>query len=143
MSARAQPCAGRRADAFELNVSADYTNDESEAAPSTLLYVGTLLPTNVAVDGLGTVAPGVAAAYTIGGVPLGTPTVRRSSAIRLSASQWADDTFSSSPYISYENYQITAPLDGTSPYAGAATPARSTPGASTPTPTTRSTTISA
>ncbi|MDP3739997.1 MAG: TonB-dependent receptor [Hyphomonadaceae bacterium] len=105
-------------DVFELNIAADYTDDESEAAPSTLLYVGTLLPTNVAVDGLGTVAPGVAGAYSIGGVPLGTPTGSAFVSYSPFGSQWADDTFSTSPYISYENYQITAPLDGTSPYAG-------------------------
>jgi iron complex outermembrane receptor protein len=105
-------------DRFELNIAADYTDDESEASPNTLLYVGTLLPTNVAVDGLGTVAPGVAAAYNIGGVPLGTPTGSAFVSNSPFGSQWADDTYSTSPYINYENYQITAPLDGTSPYAG-------------------------
>jgi iron complex outermembrane recepter protein len=98
-------------DALEVNIAADYTNDDSEVAPNTLLYVGTL-----AAPGIGAGAP--LAPYTPGGVPLGDANGSPFISYSPYGAQWADDTFSDSPYINYENYAITAPLNGSSPYAG-------------------------
>jgi iron complex outermembrane receptor protein len=100
-------------DRFELNIAADYVNDDSEVGANTLLYVGT-----TAGPGVGTVPPGAAPAYVIGGVSAGTATGSPFISYSPFPGGWAQDTFSNSPYINYENYAITSTLDGTSPYAG-------------------------
>jgi iron complex outermembrane recepter protein len=106
-------------DNFDLDLSADYVNDNSEAQPNTLLYVG-----STTAPGLTGAAPGVLPAYYVGppppgnGVPLGTPTGSAFISYSPFPGGWAQDTFSRDPFISYENYAITAPLDGTAPYYG-------------------------
>ena len=98
-------------DALEVSIIGDITRDDSEASPSTLLYVGTLTGA-----GSSPTAP-----YVIDGVPLGT--AAGSPFISYSPyGNFAQDSFSKSPFISYENYQNYAPRDGTAPYSA---PARS------------------
>lgn len=96
----------------EVNVSGDYTGDNSPASPTTLLYVGTS-------DGPGVPnAPmsGTPAANTlVGDLPLGT--AMGSQFISQSPfGGYALDPFSRSPYINYSTYQDPAPLDGSAPY---------------------------
>jgi iron complex outermembrane receptor protein len=95
-------------DRVEVNLIGDYTNDNSEASPFTLLYVGNLA------------GPGVTGAnpanHSINGVPLGAPT--GSAFISYSPfGPYALDTFSDSPYINYSTHANPAPVDGTAPYA--------------------------
>jgi len=96
-------------DRFEVMLIGDVTRDDSESAPSTLLYVGSM-------TGPGSPAT---APYMIDGVPLGTAT--GSAFISYSPyGDYARDTFTDSPYVSYENYLNHAPRDGTAPYAAPA-----------------------
>lgn len=98
-----------------LDLVGDITQDNSEAGPTTLLYVGQQANPGTANTGsatTGTSAP----AYSIGGVRYGTAT--GSQFISYSPfGNYAQDTFSSSPYISYENYLELAPRDGSAPWA--------------------------
>jgi len=96
-------------DRLEVSVIADITRDDSESAPSTLLYVGSLA-------GAGS-TPG--SPYEIDGVRFGTA----SGSPFISYSPYGDyaqDSFTKSPYVSYENYQNYAPRDGTAPYSAPA-----------------------
>ncbi|NOW47976.1 iron complex outermembrane receptor protein [Novosphingobium sp. SG751A] len=94
-------------DRLEVNLSADYTNDNSEAAPSTLLFVGTA----AGVPGV----PNATSAYQIGGVALGNAT--GSPFITSSPyGAFAQDSFTNSPYVNYATYTNPAPRDGTAPY---------------------------
>jgi iron complex outermembrane receptor protein len=91
----------------EVNVSGDYTADNSEASPFTLLYVGS------------PAGPGAtpAANTMINGVPLGTAAGSPFISYSLFGDEWADDTFSSSPYINYSTYTDPSPVDGTAPFS--------------------------
>ena len=95
-------------DRFELNLIGDYTNDTSEGAPSTLLFVGN----QAGVPGV----PNMSSAYQIGGVALGNAT---GSPFIVSSpyGNYAQDTFTHSPYVSYATYVNPAPRDGTGRYA--------------------------
>jgi iron complex outermembrane receptor protein len=98
-----------------LDLVGDITQDNSEAGPTTLLYVGQQAnpgSTNTGSATTGTSVP----AYTIGGVRYGTAT--GSQFISYSPyGNYAQDTFSSSPYVSYENYLELAPRDGSAAWA--------------------------
>jgi iron complex outermembrane receptor protein len=95
-------------DRLEINVIGDYTKDSSEAAPGTLLFVGN----QAGMPGV----PNATSAFQIGGVALGNAT--GSPFIASSPyGNFAQDTFSSSPYISYATYISAAPRDGTAPYS--------------------------
>lgn len=93
-------------DPLEVVLIGDITQDESESSPSTLLYVGDLN------------GPGVdsSPAYDLDGVLLGTAS--GSPFITYSPyGDFAQDTFTDSPYVSYENYLNYEPRDGTAPYS--------------------------
>ena len=91
---------------LEVNLTVDNTSDNSEASPSTLLYVG---QSNGVTGTSNTTYPRFSSAVT-GGVPLG----RASGSPFIAYSPhgpYAQDTFSRSPYIGY-----STPMDrGTSP----------------------------
>ncbi|MCC7461568.1 MAG: TonB-dependent receptor plug domain-containing protein, partial [Gammaproteobacteria bacterium] len=92
-------------DALSVDLIADVVEDDSEAGPTTLLYVGT------------TAGPGsgAGAAYSIGGVPFGE--ADGSAFVSYSPyGNYAKDTFSHSPYISYEPYIDSAPRSGAAPW---------------------------
>lgn len=96
-----------------LDVVADMTQDDSEAGPTTLLYVGQSDTKNAAAVITGSA---LTPAYTLNGVRYGTST--GSQFISYSPyGSYAQDTFSSSPYISYENYTELAPRDGSAPWS--------------------------
>ena len=121
-------------DKLEINLIGDYTNDNSQSAPLTLLYVGS---TTAAGATPGAVSPVTGAAppggsrtnlaigvdgrpdtsAALGGVlALGTAT--GSPFIAYSPfGNWAQDTFSHSPYINYSTYHNPRPIDGTAPYS--------------------------
>jgi iron complex outermembrane receptor protein len=93
-------------DDLEFLVIGDVTRDDSESAPSTLLYVGSLA------------GPGTPATppYLLDGVQLGTPA--GSPFITYSPyGNFALDTFTDSRFVSYENYTNSEPRDGTAPYS--------------------------
>ncbi|HTV78214.1 MAG TPA: TonB-dependent receptor [Steroidobacteraceae bacterium] len=98
-------------DRLEVNVSADNTDDNSEATPNTLLYVG---------QASGVTGPSNAlyprfSSAPAGGVPLGTAT--GSAFISYSPfGPYAQDPFSSSPYTDYSTYCDPKPPDGAAPY---------------------------
>jgi iron complex outermembrane receptor protein len=115
-------------DAVAVDVIADVVEDESEAGPSTLLYVGGTQPPPGYV-GSGASTTGVGAAFWSGGVPFGTTT--GSAFISYSPyGDYARDTFSTSPYISYETYLDPAPRSGASAWAAPAKAALDTSGVS-------------
>jgi len=95
-----------------VDVVGDVTRDESETGPTTLLYVGRPAAPGSTLTGVATPA---AAAYTLNGNVYGTAT--GSPFISYSPyGAYAQDSFSSSPYISYENYTDLAPRDGSAPW---------------------------
>lgn len=94
-------------DRLEVNLAGDITRDQSEAAPSTLLFVGN----QAGVPGV----PNATSAYQIGGVALGNAT--GSPFITYSPyGNFAQDPFTNSPYVSYATYLNPAPRDGTAAY---------------------------
>lgn len=96
-------------DRLDVSIIGDVTRDDSESAPSTLLYVGTM-----SGPGSSSTSP-----YVIDGVQFGTA----SGSPFISYSPYGDyaqDSFSKSPYVSYENYLNYAPRDGTAAYAAPA-----------------------
>jgi len=95
-------------DRVEVNMTADYSRDTSEAAPTTLLFVGN----QAGVPGV----PNASSAFQIGGVALGNAT--GSPFITSSPyGAYAQDSFSRSPYVSYATFTSAAPRDGTAPYS--------------------------
>jgi len=105
LALRYQPSSG-----VTLDLVGDITRDNSEAAPTTLLYVGQAA--NPGVTNTGSATTGTSApAYMIGGIRYGTAT--GSQFISYSPyGNYAQDSFSSSPYVSYENYSESTPRDG-------------------------------
>ena len=98
-----------------LDIVGDVTQDESESGPTTLLYVGQAANPGATNTGSATTGTSVPA-YTIGGVRYGTAT--GSQFISYSPyGNYAQDTFSHSPYVSYENYLELAPRDGSATWA--------------------------
>lgn len=97
-------------DRVSLDVVADITEDDSEPGSTTLLYVGRAAPPGQTLTG-----PSGLPAYSLNGVPYGTAT----GSIFVSYSPYgpfAQDPFSDSAYISYENYTDLAPRDGSAPW---------------------------
>ena len=96
-------------DRLEVNFIADYTNDNSEASPFTLLYVGEL-------DGPG-VEPTTDPNLSMNGVLFGT--VTGSPFISYSPyGNFAQDTFKpGDPYHNYSTYTNPTPKDGTPGYS--------------------------
>jgi iron complex outermembrane recepter protein len=98
-------------EALEINVTADHTGDNSEAAPSTLLYVGQ-------VNGkTGVSAPTYPrfSSAPAGGIPLGTAS--GSAFIAYSPfGSYAQDATTHSPYMDYSSYCDAKPPDGTAPF---------------------------
>lgn len=95
-------------DDVTVDLAGDVTRDGSEVAPSTLLYVGRAAAPGSMLTGVATPA---AAAYVLNGNIYGGPT--GSPFVSYSPfGNFAQDTFSNSPYINYENYTDTAPRDG-------------------------------
>ena len=102
-------------DAVTLDIVGDITQDNSEAGPTTLLYVGQNANPGAVNTGSATTGPS-AAAYVMNGVRYGTAT--GSQFVSYSPyGNYAQDTYSHSPYTSYENYLETAPRDGSGPWA--------------------------
>jgi iron complex outermembrane recepter protein len=98
-------------DKLEVNITADNTDNNSEASPNTLLYVG---QANGVTGTSNTLYPRFSSAPT-GGVPLGTAT--GSAFISYSPfGPYAQDTFSHSPYTDYSTYCDPKPPDGTAAY---------------------------
>ncbi len=97
---------------LEINLSADYVNDNSEATPSTLLFVG---QTNGTPGPSALTYPRWTSAPT-GGLALGNS--KGSPFISYSPyGPYAQDTFSNSPYINYSTYADAKPPDGTAPFS--------------------------
>jgi len=97
-------------DRISLDVVGDIVEDDSEVGPTTLLYVG-----RAAAPGSTNTQNGAGAAYLLNGVPYGNAT--GSPFISYSPyGSFAQDTFSNSPYVNYENYADLAPRDGSPPY---------------------------
>lgn len=97
-------------DRITFDVVGDLIEDNSEVGPTTLLYVG-----RAAAPGSFNTQNGAGAAYILNGVPYGNAT--GSPFISYSPyGNFAQDTFSNSPYINYENYADLAPRDGSPPY---------------------------
>ncbi len=97
-------------DRISLDLVGDVTRDDSEPTASTLLYVG-----RAANPGEELTGPSSGLAYyydrTATGVPFGTPD--GSQFITYSPyGDYALDSYTDSPYVSYENYIDNAPLDG-------------------------------
>jgi iron complex outermembrane receptor protein len=97
-------------DRVTLDVVGDLIEDDSEVGPTTLLYVG-----RAANPGAFNTQNGAGPAYILNGVPYGNTT--GSPFISYSPyGNFAQDTFSNSPYINYENYADLAPRDGSPAY---------------------------
>lgn len=97
-------------DRISADIVADITEDNSETGPSTLLFVGQGAAPGTIIPG-----SGGAPAYFLNGVPFGTA----AGSEFVSYSPYGDfalDTFSNSPYVSYENYTDIAPRDGSAPW---------------------------
>ncbi len=92
-----------------VDVVGDVTRDGSEPGPTTLLYVGRGANPGTSLTGVATPA---AAAYVLNGNIYGGAT--GSPFVSYSPyGAFALDTFSKSPYTSYENYIDLVPRDGT------------------------------
>jgi iron complex outermembrane recepter protein len=97
-------------DRISLDIVGDIVEDDSEVGPTTLLYVG-----RAAAPGSTNTQNGAGPAFVLNGVPYGNDT--GSPFISYSPyGNFAQDTFSNSPYINYENYADLAPRDGSPPY---------------------------
>jgi iron complex outermembrane recepter protein len=97
-------------DRISLDLVGDIVEDESEVGPTTLLYVGRAAP-----PGSINTQNGATPAFVLNGVPYGNAT--GSPFISYSPyGNFAQDTFSNSPYINYENYADLSPRDGSPPY---------------------------
>lgn len=99
---------------LEVNLSADYTADNSEASPLTLLYVGSTAGNGCPVTAAGIAClPGVGAPENkafAGPVPFGTPV--GSAFVTTSPFEPSLDTFTHSPYVSYANFCDANPDNG-------------------------------
>jgi iron complex outermembrane receptor protein len=97
-----------------VDVAGDVTRDDSEPGPTTLLYVGRPAAPGTVLTGPTTTGPS-AAAYKLNGNSYGNAT--GSPFISYSPyGNYAQDTFSHSPYTNYEDYTDHAPRDGSPVY---------------------------
>ncbi|WP_294043618.1 TonB-dependent receptor [Sphingomonas sp.] len=96
-----------------VDLTGDVTRDSSEDGPTTLLYVGRNAAPGSTLTG---VATPVAAPYVLNGNVYGTAT--GSPFISYSPfGPYAQDTYTNSPYVNYENNTNLAPRDGSAPWA--------------------------
>lgn len=115
-------------DDLEVNVSGDYTHDNSEASPLTLIYVGhpnirrggvIVAPAGPGITPQRTSLPisynGLTTNGTITGIPMGDATGSQFISYTPFSNYQAQDTFSNSPYINYSNYTNTSPISGVTP----------------------------
>jgi len=119
-------------DKLEVSLAGDYTNDNSEASPLTLIYVGhpaviragtVAAPAGAGITGTRSGPPltsynGLTVGNTASGLPLGTAAGSAFISYTPFSFYGAQDTFSHSPYINYSTYSNPAPLSGTTPGAG-------------------------
>ena len=95
-----------------VDIAGDVTRDESEDGPTTLLYVGRNAAPGAMLTGVATPA---ASAYVLNGNVYGTAT--GSQFISYSPyGSFAQDTYTHSPYVNYENNTDLAPRDGSAPW---------------------------
>lgn len=96
-----------------VDLVGDITRDSSEVGPATLLYVGRNAVPGAMLTGIATPA---APHYLLNGNVLGTST--GSPFVSYSPfGDFAQDGFTTSPYVSYENYLEAAPRDGSGGWA--------------------------
>jgi iron complex outermembrane receptor protein len=106
-------------DDLEINLNADVTRDNSEAAPQTLVFVGTANATSYTP---GTAGLNLSRNYPMystaptNGLNLWNPTTRTSPFMPYSPWAGAGDSFTKSPYVNYSTYCDTAPADKGAPY---------------------------
>ncbi len=120
-------------DKLEINLSGDYTNDNSEGSPLTLLYVGSPAATGAAPTAVSPVTGAAPPGGSWTNLAIGadgrpdTP-VANGGVLNLGNATgspfiayspfgaYAQDTFSHSPYINYSTYFDPRPIDGTAPF---------------------------
>jgi iron complex outermembrane receptor protein len=106
-------------DDLEINVNADVTRDNSEAAPQTLIFVGRASAT--------TYTPGTAglnlsrnypmySTAAVNGLNFWDPATQTSPFMPYSPWAGAGDSFTSSPYVNYSTYCDARPADGAAAY---------------------------
>lgn len=106
-------------DNLEININGDITRDDSEAAPQTLVFVGTATPTSYTP---GTTGLNLSRNYpmystaAVNGLNLWDPVTQTSPFVPYSPWGVAGDSFSSSPYVNYTTYCDTKPVDNSAPY---------------------------
>lgn len=99
--------------AVSVDIVGDVTRDGSEVGPTTLLYVGRSASPGSTLTGVATPA---SSPYLLNGNVYGSAT--GSPFVSYSPfGAYAQDTFSRSPYISYENYLEAVPRDGSAAWA--------------------------
>lgn len=97
-------------DRVEVNLSGDFTKDNSEATPQTLLYVG-----NMMGPGLPAMPPS-GPNTQVAGIPLGT--ADGSQFVSYSPfGNYALDPYTHSAYANYSTYSDPNPVDGSAPYS--------------------------
>jgi iron complex outermembrane recepter protein len=99
-------------DKLEINLSADYTNDNSEASPLTLIYVGRLAGPGIAPNAQTGSYNGLTTNNQASGIPMGTATGSVFIPYTPFSFYQAQDSFSRSPYINYSNYLNSNPVSG-------------------------------
>ncbi len=124
-------------DKLAVNVIGDYTNDNSEASPLTLIYVGhtnivragaVVVPAGPGITGQRGSPPltsynGLTVGNTATGLPMGTSTGSAFISYTPFSFYQAQDTFSHSPYVNYSTYSTPSPLSGTAAGSPDGTPA--------------------
>ncbi|MCW2368172.1 TonB-dependent receptor [Sphingobium sp. B11D3D] len=104
---------------LEINISGDITRDDSEAAPQTLIFVGTANATSYTP---GTTGLNLSRNYPMystaptNGLNLWNPTTGTSPFVPYSPWGVAGDSFTKSPYVNYSTYCDAQPVDGSAPY---------------------------
>jgi iron complex outermembrane receptor protein len=97
-------------DKIGVNVSGDFTKDNSEATPQTLLYVGSMAGPGVPA------MPPPGPNTQVGGIPLGTANGSAFVSYSPFGKNFANDPYTNSPYSNYSTYSDPAPVDGSAPY---------------------------
>lgn len=106
---------------LEFNLAGDYTYDNSEVSPFTLLYVGHTPSASPACPGGAGLCPlppaGRSARLALGSLPLGTAAGSAFVSYSPFGAGLAQDSFTQSPYVAYATYADPNPLSGAPPYA--------------------------
>ena len=106
-------------DDLEINVNADVTRDNSEAAPQTLIFVGRADATSYTP---GTTGLNLSRNYpmystaAVNGLNFWDPTTQTSPFMPYSPWSGAGDSFTRSPYVNYSTYCDVRPADGAAAY---------------------------